>query len=303
MGLTGKKLNEDLVMFGEPLPEKALRALERGSPTADQIIKSLPPTAFLPAPTRSAREIAVEEAKTKKELELEVVASAQEQRQKRLDAKKELAKKKRQIRQDKKQNKKLKTTESPSSAIEAAPTIIETIISTKQTVKEPPNMNLEDELKALESDVKPKQKEVAPQAAPEEMPQVELKDQILELLSGEEDPPTLELINAWKETYGKNGIHVMAFGEGDVYVYHHLTRGEWKKIKELMAKMRESENADEVEEKLKEKVVLYCILWPSVDDRWLDYCKAGILDSLYQMILLNSGFLTPQQAMLLTTQL
>jgi hypothetical protein len=164
-------------------------------------------------------------------------------------------------------------------------------------------MNLEDELKALESDVKPKQKEVAPQAAPEEMPQVELKDQILELLSGEEDPPTLELINAWKETYGKNGIHVMAFGEGDVYVYHHLTRGEWKKIKELMAKMRESENADEVEEKLKEKVVLYCILWPSVDDRWLDYCKAGILDSLYQMILLNSGFLTPQQAMLLTTQL
>ena len=56
-------------------------------------------------------------------------------------------------------------------------------------------------------------------------------------------------------------------------------------------------------QKLKEKVVLYCVLWPSVDEKWLDYCKAGILDSLYQMILLNSGFLTPQQAMLLTTQL
>ena len=70
-----------------------------------------------------------------------------------------------------------------------------------------------------------------------------------------------------------------------------------------MNRLRESSNPEEVEEKLKEKVVLYCVIWPSVDENWLDYCKAGILDSLYQMILLNSGFLTPQQAMLLTTQL
>ena len=62
-------------------------------------------------------------------------------------------------------------------------------------------------------------------------------------------------------------------------------------------------DADEVEEKLKEKVVLYCVLYPSLNNNWLEYCKAGVLDSLYQMILLNSGFLTPQQAMLLTTQL
>ena len=122
-------------------------------------------------------------------------------------------------------------------------------------------------------------------------------------MEGEENPPSLDLISSWKESYGKNGIHVMAFGEGDVYIYHHLTRGEWKKIKEIMNKMRESQNQDEVEEKLKEKVVLYCVLWPSLDERWLEYCKAGILDSLYQMILLNSGFLTPQQSMLLTTQL
>ena len=70
-----------------------------------------------------------------------------------------------------------------------------------------------------------------------------------------------------------------------------------------MNKLKEDKDPEEVEERLKEKVVGYCILWPEVDEQWLEYCKAGVIDSLYQMILLNSGFLTPQQAMLLTTQL
>ena len=172
-------------------------------------------------------------------------------------------------------------------------------------------MDLEQELAALEQEVVKKKQESEMKRMQEMQEEVieekqvapDMRSQILELLSGEDNPPSEEMINAWKERYGKNGIHVMAFGEGEVYIYHHLTRGEWKKIKELMARLQETEDADEVEEKLKEKVVLYCILFPSVDTSWLDQCKAGVLDSLYQMILLNSGFLTPQQAMLLTTQL
>ena len=62
-------------------------------------------------------------------------------------------------------------------------------------------------------------------------------------------------------------------------------------------------NLKQLEEKLKEKVTVSCILYPKLSQNWIDNCKAGIIDSLYQMILLNSGFLTPQQAMLLTTQL
>ena len=173
----------------------------------------------------------------------------------------------------------------------------------KDTESEETKMDLEAELEALSQEVKPVEMPVTRPEESEQMTQPELKDQILDLLAGEINPPSEEHINAWKEKYGRNGIHVMAFGEGDVYIYHHLTRGEWKKIKELMNRLKESSNADDVEEKLKEKVCLYCVLWPSVDERWLDNCKAGILDSLYQMILLNSGFLTPQQAMFLTTQL
>lgn len=307
MAIKGKKLNQNLVMFGEPLSDRAKSALERSSPTADQIIQSLPPSAFIPVPEPSEAEKAAKVEKAKEEVEKEKALNAQEARKSRLEKKRELALKKRQERQAKKkpEPKPIKPVIDPIKKIEPELTIIEKMVKAPKTTVETNNMNLEEELKALEQSMAPKQevKIEEPIVQEEPSPQVDLKDQILELLEGEENPPSLDLISAWKESYGKNGIHVMAFGEGDVYIYHHLTRGEWKKIKELMNKMRESQNAEEVEEKLKEKVVLYCVLWPSLDEKWLDYCKAGILDSLYQMILLNSGFLTPQQSMLLTTQL
>ena len=309
MALKGKKLDSDLVMFGEPLNEKALNALQRSSPTAEQIIKSLPPTAFIPVPEETQKEkdqrLEIEKAASAKD----EVLSAETARKDRLKKKKDAAIKKRKARLSRKEPVEAPLPPPlPPPKVEVeipSQTIIKTLIEENINIEEKISMNLDDELKALEENIKPKVSEpvVEPQLVEEPTVQTDLKDQILELLEGEDNPPSLELISAWKEAYGKNGIHVMAFGEGDVYVYHHLTRGEWKKIKEIMNKMRESENPEEVEEKLKEKVVLYCILWPSVDERWLEYCKAGILDSLYQMILLNSGFLTPQQAMLLTTQL
>ena len=307
MAFKGKKLDSDIVMFGEPLNERAKSALERSAPTADQIIQSLPASAFLPVPQETKEEVKVREEKSKTEIEKQKVVSAEEAKRNRLQRKRDAALKKRRERQKKKSEEKKKLV--PKPVVIEEPTIIKEIIENKiiNPLEENSNMNLDDELKALEEEIKPKAPEpVVSESvadAAEISGQTDLKDQILELLEGEENPPSLDLIAAWKEAYGKNGIHVMAFGEGDVYVYHHLTRGEWKKIKEIMNRLRESSNPEEVEEKLKEKVVLYCVVWPSVDENWLDYCKAGILDSLYQMILLNSGFLTPQQAMLLTTQL
>lgn len=269
MGLEGRLFEkDDMVFFGKPIPEEAFEALKRRSPTANSIIKSLPESAFIP----------IQEEQLVGKIEPEEVIEEPV-----VDKKKARLEKKKLRKQKQKTN-------------------LEKIIESKQ--EESKKMDLEKELELLEKEIKPKAEvkvETAEAPIQEEAPQ--MKDQILMLLEGEEDAPSEEMIAAWKEKYGKNGIHVMAFGEGDVYIYHHLTRGEWKKIKDLMNRLRESSDAEEVEEKLKEKVVLYCTLYPSVDEKWLEYCKAGVLDSLYQMILLNSGFLTPQQAMLLTTQL
>ena len=270
MGLEGRKVSDDVVMFGEPLSEKVLNKLKARSPTADSIIKSLPPSAFIPI------------ARPKKATEIieEVVEKPKP------DTAKE--------RRERKKLKSQKKVEKPSEEI-----LINQIIKKQEVLEN--KMDLEKELEALSQQAEPKIE--AKPVIQEETQQVDLKDQILTLLKGEPDAPTEETVVAWKERYGRSGIHVMAFGEGEVYIYHHLTRGEWKKLKELMAKLQESANANEIEEQLKEKVVMHCILWPSVDPAWLEMCKAGVIDSLYQMILLNSGFLTPQQAMLLTTQL
>lgn len=153
-------------------------------------------------------------------------------------------------------------------------------------------MNLDDELQSLANET------YQQTASPEQV----MKSQIFDLLSKKADAPNENQVNFWKQEYGKSGVHVMAFGEDDVYIYHHLTRKQWKTIKDIMGKV-EGKEADEVEEKLKEKVCLGCVLYPKLPENWTENVKAGVVDSLYQMILLNSAFLTPQQAMLLTTQL
>ena len=54
MGLEGRKVTDNLVMFGEPLNEKALSALKGRSPTANDIIQSLPKSAFINIDTKKA---------------------------------------------------------------------------------------------------------------------------------------------------------------------------------------------------------------------------------------------------------
>lgn len=292
MGLSGRKINDNTVLFGDPLSERALEALKRSSPTGNDIIRSLPKSAFIPITKKENKEEILKQEKKEQEnlLILNSIDNAKERR--RLKREKSLLKKEVENKTQKSFN------------------FLKDLIYKKNPIEKIKefNMSLEEELAMLEKEIEKKNiQQENPEAVFSDEPapeQVEMKDQILQILKNLENAPSEEMINAWKEKYGKSGVHVMAFGEDDVYIYHHLTRGEWRKIKEIMNKLKESsDDADLIEEKLKEKVVLYCVLFPSVNEQWLDNCKAGVLDSLYQMILLNSGFLTPQQAMLLTTQL
>lgn len=269
MSYKGKLINDRYVLFGPQLDDRTKQAISMGCPTGDDIIRSLPESAFIPA---------VEEVKVVDQ----VVKPRVNKRAERIKRKKALAKKKAAIQEI------------------AKPTIIETII------EESKKMSLDNDLDSILEEAQPKAQE-AQALEPERVTQADSSDnmrqQILGMLANDESAPSLEEIESWKDKYGKNGIHVMSFGDNDNYIYHHLTRGEWKKIKEVMKRLRESENAEELEEKLKEKVVCGCVVWPEANEKWLESSKAGVVDSLYQMILLNSGFLTPQQAMLLTTQL
>jgi len=158
-------------------------------------------------------------------------------------------------------------------------------------------MDFDSELDAIDERLTEKSSE--PARAPE---QQSMRDQILQLLRDAPDAPSEAQIQAWKKQYGKNAIHVMGLGEGDVYVFTHLKRAQWKKIEELMAKVQQS-GSKNVEDELREKVVQHCVIWPKLGVEFFYNSRAGIVDDLYQVILLNSYFLTQQQAMLLTTQL
>ena len=158
-------------------------------------------------------------------------------------------------------------------------------------------MSFDEELEAMDSELDEKLNE-----GNAEVPTGDMRSQILDLLNGIPNGPTEADISNWKAKFGDNAVHAMAFGENDVYVFTHLQRGQWKKIQELAAKAQEIGDTD-MEDSLKEKVCQYCILYPQLPVEFFYTSRAGVVDSLYQVILLNSYFLTPQQAMLLTTQL
>ena len=117
----------------------------------------------------------------------------------------------------------------------------------------------------------------------------DMKSQILELLGDRKDAPSQQHINSWKAQHGQNSVHCMALGEDDIYIFTHLKRGQWQKIQEIIAKAAEIGNS-EAEDKLKEKVIQHCVLWPTLTLEFFYNSKAGVIDSLYQVILLNSYF-------------
>ena len=168
----------------------------------------------------------------------------------------------------------------------------------KQAEREGTTMSLDDELDSLSSEL-----DSRVQVAELEQQGQTMQEQIIELLRSTPGAPDETQIGLWKRKYGNNSVHVMGLGEGDVYVFTHLKRGQWKKIQELMAKAQQSGSQD-VEDQLKERVLTHCVLWPAqLGTEFFYNSRAGVVDSLYQVILLNSYFLSPQQAMLLTTQL
>ena len=165
--------------------------------------------------------------------------------------------------------------------------------------------DLDSELAEMEKQLTA-EKEAASQnqtQAQAETPEDAMKNQILEALKGLKGSPSQAQINAWKDARGANSVYVMAFSESDVYIYSFLTRGQHQKIQEIVKKAQETGNIN-IENMLKEKVVQNCVLWPKpLPVEFFYNSRAGVVDGLYEAIMIQSGFLSPQQLMLLTTQL
>lgn len=114
------------------------------------------------------------------------------------------------------------------------------------------------------------------------------------------------LIAKWKKEYGERGIYAITLGEDDVYIFTYLRYGDWKSLVNNHSKMSQ-ENPQYAEEKLRESVLKLCVLFPSLSSEkaipfWRE-ARAGVQDTLYQVITLHSYLLNPAQAMSMTVEL
>ena len=176
-----------------------------------------------------------------------------------------------------------------------------------------PEVNNADELAAeqarLDRLLAEQQARQAAQAASEPEPEpaseeVSIEQQVLQLLHGRPNAPSAEQIAAWKQKYGQTGVQVLALGEEDVYVFTYLRRSQMKSIQDATIKQSQIEGmAKDPEEYMSEQVLKQCVLWPKLGVNFWYGSRAGVIPTLYQVIMLHSYHLTPQQAMVLTAQL
>ena len=167
-------------------------------------------------------------------------------------------------------------------------------------------VDLEQELANLDQEISEKVVDQEPEPMQAATTQEDIMQiQVMNLFNKRSDKPTQAQRESWADEYGQNACKIAAYGDDDVYIYRHLTRGEWKKLREVMRKLQSggSSDTEELTERLKERVVMGAILWPSLEESWLENSKAGVIDALYESIMLHSNFVTPQQAILFTTEM
>jgi hypothetical protein len=179
-----------------------------------------------------------------------------------------------------------------------APVIVEEPIEAEEIIDE--EFDLERELDRMQSALKESavvQEETAP-VSREEF----IRLQILDTLYKREDAPSAEQIDAWKQKHGSEGVQVLALDSQNVYIFTHLTWGQWERVSKLSESIQKQGNAD-AEKAMREAVVRAAVLWPKLPADFFQNCRAGLPTTLMDQIMIVSYFLNPEQAMSLTTRL
>lgn len=145
------------------------------------------------------------------------------------------------------------------------------------------------------------QREQEENKAPEPEPEMTLQDCVIKTFRDLPGRPTDEQISALKSRYGE--VNVIAFGKKDVFLYTYLRRSQFDRIREVVTKAAQVQGMGDPDRMLREKVLQSTVVWPKLTVEFFHGARAGTMDSLFDVIMLSSYFLTPQQAMQLTAQL
>lgn len=172
----------------------------------------------------------------------------------------------------------------------------------------PTETDLDDDLAALQQEAIAERAEAEAQAAEQPAPapksrEEQIHDAILSNLKGHADTPSVEEIAGWKAEFGNSAVQCISFSEDDVFIFTHITLAQWKQVQEIARSVQGTAAAESIDAKLQEKVLRSAILWPKLSANFFKTCHAGLPSTMYEVILLNSYFLSPAQAMTITTQL
>ena len=119
------------------------------------------------------------------------------------------------------------------------------------------------------------------------------------------DGPTREMVESWKEEYGK--IYMVPF-DFNTFIIRGLTRPEYRSIQQERAKLTESNEQEPLETRLSRKfdneelIAAICTVWPleaNTEEYFIEKVPAGTAGILAEMIYDKSAFraLTPPIAL------
>ena len=106
--------------------------------------------------------------------------------------------------------------------------------------------------------------------------------------------PSEAQIEAWKADHGS--VYAFPFDTKEIYVWRAIRRREYQVLKTNKALLED-------EEKFQEHIVLRSVLWPVLDSVSLNLTRAGLVQTLYGVIMQGSYFLHPDFAVQLIEEL
>lgn len=122
---------------------------------------------------------------------------------------------------------------------------------------------------------------------------VKRQDLILKTWASLEQKPSEEEIQQYRNLYGE--IYLASFGEKENFLFRPLKRQEWRNL------MSQTQKLDEF--KKSEAIVMRGTVFPKLNNINIGGLTAGTIDSLRDLILEASNFMTPDRAIQLVRKL
>lgn len=145
---------------------------------------------------------------------------------------------------------------------------------------------------AFEVPTQEEEKQTETAAGEEQAPEQEAIDPT-ELLAGIPGAPDSAKIEAWKSQYGD--VYMLPLDRKEVYVWRPLRNLEYQNL--LNSDVGKSDAS------FQEAIVLRALLYPKLEPAQVANTRAGLMATLFQVIMQGSYFLTPEFALSLVQKL